>query len=87
MRSATEVFFSAGVRRRIGGRLGAEEVDARRRGREEAAVLARGLALLADMVGEIRFEDAHREAVEGVVMRGAEEVAALDRARATRPFR
>jgi len=68
-------------------RLGREEVDAAEFAVGERAAFARGLALLAGMVGEICFEDAHHEAVEGVAMRGAKQIAGLGRPRTARPFR
>jgi len=71
----------------VDDRLGREEVDAAEFEVGERAAFARGLALLAGMVGEIRFEDAHHEAVEGVAMRVAEQVAGLGLARTARPFR
>ena len=64
-----------------------EEIDARRLEGEECAVLARGFALLVGMGEKIRFEDAHREAVERVAMRGAEDVAGLRWLRTARPAR
>jgi len=64
-----------------------EEIDARRLEGEECAVLAPGFALLVGMGEEIQFEDAHREAVEGVAVRGAEDVAGLRWLMAARPAR
>ena len=68
-------------------RLGREEVDAAEFAVGERAAFARGLALLVGIVGEIRFEDAHHEPVEGVAMRFAEQIAGLGLAPAARPLR
>ncbi|HXX43327.1 MAG TPA: hypothetical protein VEJ38_01265 [Candidatus Acidoferrales bacterium] len=68
-------------------RLGREEVDAAEFAVGERAAFARGLALLVDIGEKIGFEDAHHEAVEGVAMRGAEEIAALRGARTRGPGR
>ena len=86
--AAAFAFASArGLLRRMDARFVGEEIDARRLEGEECAVLARGFALLVGMGEEIRFEDAHREAVERVAMRRAENVAGLRRLRTARPAR